>query len=141
MEETWRDVNSLYKEVLYNFTESGMHESEFINFCDEKLAAYHLRQYLNLKLRLNEAVHAGLPDHCSIESEKPLPKSIPSSTDKKQTESQRDTNTTWRTYLMQSAASLINCTVMEMGTKTCNKIFTSSYLLKIMMRGRMLSQQ
>ena len=33
----WRDVNSLYKEVLFNYTKSGNHESEFVNFCDRVL--------------------------------------------------------------------------------------------------------
>ena len=31
------NVNSVYKEVLFNFTKSGTNKSEFMNFCDGKL--------------------------------------------------------------------------------------------------------
>ena len=37
------------------------------------MPAYYLRQHLNLKPGLNETVRAGLPEHSSIDSEKPLP--------------------------------------------------------------------
>ena len=71
----WRDVNSLYKEVLFNYTKSGNHESEFVNFCDGKMIAYYLRLFLDQKPGLNESVRAGLPEECQIESEKPIPSS------------------------------------------------------------------
>ena len=85
----WRDVNALYKEVLHQFTQSGTNESDFINFCDGKMPAYYLRQHLNLKPGLNETIRAGLPEHSSIDSEKPIPKPPPSSDKTKKAKSKR----------------------------------------------------
>ena len=63
----------MYKAVLYCFKKSGTHESDFIKFCDGKLVACYLRQHLKLKLGRNETVRASLPEHCLIESDKPVP--------------------------------------------------------------------
>ena len=74
----WNDVNSVYKEVLHQFTRSATHESQFVKFCDGKMAAYYLRQHYNLKPGLNSAVRAGLNKDCSFKSDKPVPKTVPS---------------------------------------------------------------
>ena len=56
------------------FTRLGTLESKFAGYCYGKMPVYYRRQHLRLlNSQLNEAVRAGLPEHCSIESEKPVP--------------------------------------------------------------------
>ena len=57
---------------------SGTRDSQFVKYCDGKMTAYYLWQHLNLKPGLNEAFRAGIPEHCSIESDKLVPKLVPS---------------------------------------------------------------
>jgi len=39
----WKQVNSHYKESLSHFTTSGMHSSNFFNFCEGHPETYYLQ--------------------------------------------------------------------------------------------------
>ena len=95
----WMDVNSQYKMALHNFTKSGEHENDFINFVDGKMAVYYLRKYLNLKPGLNEAVRAGLPVECEIESDKPVPASATSTSNSEPTSARKPKRSQSENYL------------------------------------------
>ena len=92
------------------------------------MTAYYLRQHLNLKPNLNECVRACLPNHYSVESDKPMvpkPPPPPPSTDKsKRTKSERgDFMEKMSDTITNLTCSLQPCgdeeTVVVMAQKTC----------------------
>lgn len=65
----WKQTNADYKAALTRFTLSGTHDDNFYNFCNGKLDAYYLRQYLQVRPELNGMVEADLPEDAQVTSE------------------------------------------------------------------------
>ena len=43
LRDIWKDVNARYRTAASNFEISGTHNSQFINFCSNKMDVYYLR--------------------------------------------------------------------------------------------------
>jgi len=66
--EMWKHLNLGIKAALSRFTLSGMHSSNFFNFCDGCHEIYYLQKHLESKPELVATVVAELPEEVFMES-------------------------------------------------------------------------
>jgi len=69
----WKSLNAVYKAALSRFTMSGMHLTNFYEFCNWPHDIYYLRKHLESKPNLVSAVVADLPEEVFTESIENIP--------------------------------------------------------------------